>query len=181
MAVNSGPRRPADASEARRRHILAWMQEHCGPVRGGELARRLKVSRQCLVQDIAILRASGTEIVATPRGYHLPEIVPRAYRETLACKHPPSRTAEELTILVDHGVKVLDVIVEHPLYGEIRGPLMLESRSDVDDFLKQVRARKATLLSALTRGVHLHTIEAHRPEQISRAKTKLRERGFLLR
>jgi uncharacterized protein len=73
------------------------------------------------------------------------------------------------------------VIVEHPIYGEIRGPLMLESRSDVEDFLKQVRARKATLLSALTSGVHLHTVEAHRPEQIARAKSRLSERGFLLR
>jgi transcriptional regulator of NAD metabolism len=183
MAANSRSAKHAstDAGDERRRQILAWMQQNPGPVRGGELAKRFQVSRQCLVQDVAILRAAGTEIVATPRGYRLPQNAPLAYRETLACKHPPARTAEELTILVDHGVKILDVIVEHPIYGELRGPLLLESRADVQDFLQQVRQRKATLLSALTSGVHLHTVEAHRPDQVTRAKAKLRERGFLLR
>jgi transcriptional regulator of NAD metabolism len=181
LAAKTPAAKHLEAGDERRHSILAFLQEHRSPARGSELAKKFRVSRQCLVQDIAILRASGSKIVATPRGYHLPEIVPRAYRETLACKHPPGRTAEELTILVDHGVKILDVIVEHPIYGEIRGPLMLESRSDVEDFLKQVRARKATLLSALTSGVHLHTVEAHRPEQIARAKSRLSERGFLLR
>ena len=170
-----------DSGEERRHRIYAWMQQHPTPIRGSELAERFRVSRQCLVQDIAILRAAGTEIVATPRGYRLPDSSGRAYRETLACSHPAECTQEELQILVDHGVKVLDVIVEHPIYGELRGALMLESRSDVEDFMNRVRLQKATLLSALTRGVHLHTVEANRKDQIARAKSKLRERGFLLR
>jgi len=99
----------------------------------------------------------------------------------LACRHSPERTEEELEILVDHGVKVLDVIVEHPLYGELRGSLALESRADVRDFLTQVRASRAALLSSLTGGVHLHTVEASRPEMILRAKQRLRARGFLLK
>jgi len=157
------------------------MQRHPAPACGNELARRFHVSRQCVVQDIAILRAAGTDIVATPRGYRLPDSSRRAHREILACRHAPERTEEELHILVDHGVKVLDVIVEHPLYGELRGSLMIESRADVQDFLRQVRTRKASLLSSLTGGVHLHTIEANRAETIARAKAKLRERGFLLK
>jgi len=169
-----------DAGEQRRRGILAWMQHHGTPVRGGELANQFHVSRQCLVQDIAILRASGEHIIATPRGYHVPG-ESHAHRAIIACKHPPERTEEELQILVDHGVKVLDVIVEHPLYGELRGSLMLESRADVSDFLAQVRASHATLLSSLTDGVHLHTVEASRPELISRAKAELRARGILLK
>ena len=83
--------------------------------------------------------------------------------------------------MVDHGVKVLDVIVEHPLYGELRGSLMIESRADLQDFLKHVRSSHASLLSSLTGGVHLHTIEASRPEMISRAKAQLRARDFLLK
>src|SRR5271170_3437886 len=130
--------RPEDAGH-RRRRILAWMRSHGGPVRGGELAKHFRVSRQCLVQDVAILRAGGEEIVATPRGYRLPLEAPHAHRAILACKHAPERTKEELQTLVDHGVKVLDVIVEHPIYGELRGSLMLESRADVDDFLAQVK------------------------------------------
>jgi uncharacterized protein len=160
---------------------MAWMQAHRAPIRGGELARHFHVSRQCLVQDIAILRASGKEIVATPRGYLLPSVSRHAHREILACRHVPERTEEELQTLVDHGVKILDVIVEHPIYGELRGALMIESRADLQDFLAHVRASHASLLSSLTRGVHLHTVEASRPEMISRAKARLRARGFLLK
>ncbi|MGH9560291.1 MAG: transcription repressor NadR, partial [Terracidiphilus sp.] len=165
----------------RRRRIVDWMRSHGGPLSGAELAKRLRVSRQCLVQDIAILRAAGEEIVATPRGYRLPEAVTDRHRAVLACRHAPERTEEELQILVDNGVRVLDVIVEHPLYGELRGSLMIESRADVQDFLKQVKASHATLLSSLTGGVHLHTVEASRPEMISRARQQLREKGFLLK
>ncbi len=171
----------AETAQRRRQRILAWMREHGAPVRGGELAKRLRVSRQCLVQDVAILRASGEEILATPRGYRLPPRPNHVHRTILACRHAPERTEEELQILVDHGVKILDVIVEHPLYGELRGSLMIESRADVQDFLKQVNTTHATLLSSLTGGVHLHTVEASRPEMISRARARLRARGILLK
>jgi uncharacterized protein len=170
-----------DSAEQRRRGILKWMQAHGAPVHGGTLAKHFRVSRQCLVQDVAILRAGGEEILATPRGYRLADDSGRAHRAILACRHPPKRTREELEILVDHGVKVLDVIVEHPLYGELRGSLMIESRADVQDFLKQVAASRASLLSSLTGGVHLHTVEASRPEMIARARALLRQRGILLK
>jgi uncharacterized protein len=175
------PASPNDAGDERRRRIFAWMERRRGPVRGSELAKQFDVSRQCVVQDIAILRAGGAEILATPQGYRLPDQTKLAHREILACDHPANRTEEELHILVDHGVKILDVIVEHPLYGELRGSLMLESRADVQDFLQRMRAKKASLLSSLTGGVHLHTVEAHRAEMVTRAKAKLRERGFLLK
>jgi len=165
----------------RRRGILAWLRRHGGPIRGGELAKRFAVSRQCLVQDVAILRAGGERIEATPRGYRVPEAAKRRPQAILACRHASERTKEELDILVDHGVKVLDVIVEHPVYGELRGSLMLESRADVQDFLSQVSSSRASLLSSLTGGVHLHTVEAARPELIARAKARLRARGILLK
>jgi transcriptional regulator of NAD metabolism len=157
------------------------MRARRGPHSGSALARHFGVSRQCLVQDIAILRAAGAEILATPRGYQVPAHAAGACRAILASRHDPGRTEEELLILADHGVRVLDVIVEHPLYGELRGSLMLESRADVRDFIARVRAEKATLLSSLTEGVHLHTVEASRPELIERARAELRSRGFLLK
>jgi uncharacterized protein len=171
----------ADSGGKRRRKIVAWMKGHGGPIRGGELAQHFHVSRQCLVQDVAILRAAGEEIMATPRGYQLPKSDGRVHRGVLACQHEPARTEEELQTLVDFGVKVLDVVVEHPLYGELRGSLMIESRADVRDFMEQMRSSKASLLSSLTGGVHLHTVEASRPEAISRAKAELRKLGILLK
>src|SRR5579862_3639523 len=166
----------------RRRKLMDWLRARKGgPIAGGELARQFHVSRQCLVQDVAILRARGEEILSTPRGYRLPDAQPAAHRAIIACKHGPERTQEELNILVDHGVKVIDVVVEHALYGELRGSLMIESRTDVVDFLRRWRRAGATLLSALTGGVHLHTLEASRPEMITRAKAQLLQRGILLK
>jgi len=172
---------PAAPGDERRRRILKWLESHRSPVPGDELAHHFGVSRQSLVQDIAILRAGGKEILATPRGYCLPEGPAHAHQAVLACRHAPEQTEEELFIFVDNGVKVLDVIVEHPLYGEMRGSLMIESRADVQDFMKHVRASRAQLLSSLTDGVHLHTVEASRNEMITRAKAQLRARGFLLK
>ncbi len=182
-AIPSADARPSrlDSGDKRRRRILAWLGTQRGPAQGGELARHFRVSRQCVVQDIAILRAAGNEILATPQGYRLPQQSSRAFRAILACRHAPERTEEELQILVDHGVRILDVLVEHPVYGELRGSLMIESRADLQDFLGNIRSTKAALLSSLTQGVHLHTVEASREEMISRAKSKLRARGFLLK
>jgi hypothetical protein len=170
-----------DAGEQRRRRIVEWIRSRKGPVQGGDIATHFHVSRQCVVQDVAILRASGTDILATPQGYRLPESASQAVRAILACRHDPQRTEEELQILVDHGVHILDVIVEHPLYGELRGPLMIRSRVDLLDFLKTVKSTKAMLLLSLTGGVHLHTVEAAREDLIERAKVQLRARGFLLK
>jgi uncharacterized protein len=177
----AGDKRATGAAK-RRRRMLEWMRARRAPVPGTELARHLHVSRQCVVQDIAILRASRNDILSTPQGYRLPSTqAPSAHRAVIACQHGPERTREELQILVDHGVRVIDVVVEHPLYGELRGSLMIESRADVEEFLRRWRGTKATLLSSLTHGVHLHTIEANKPEMIERAKAQLRARGFLLR
>src|SRR5580700_7256185 len=170
-----------DSAGRRRRDIVAWMRQHEAPIRGDELARHFRVSRQSVVLDVAILRAGGERIVGTPRGYRLPDESPDLNRAILACRHAADQTEEELQILVDNGVKVRDVIVEHPLYGELRGSLMIESRADIQDFLVRARASHAALLSSLTSGVHLHTVEASRPEMIARAKTRLRARGFLLK
>jgi len=186
LATKNGSRngkRPAsrDAAGAKRRQrLMEWMRAQAKPVPGSVLARHLHVSRQCLVQDIAILRAAGEEILSAPQGYRLPKVDAAQHRAIVACKHPPERTEEELQVFVDHGVRVLDVVVEHPLYGELRGALMIESRADVEDFLEKWRREKAALLSSLTGGVHLHTVEAHKPEMIERAKAQLRERGILL-
>lgn len=180
-ARRTAPLAASDHGSERRLRILGWIRDRRAPVCGGELARRFRVSRQCVVQDIAILRASGEEILATPRGYRLPQPAASVQRTIIACRHDPERTEEELNILVDHGVKVLDVIVEHPLYGELRGALMLETRADVQDFLARAQETHASLLSSLTAGVHLHTLEAARSELVDRAKSELRNRGFLLK
>ena len=39
------------------------------PVTGSTLAKDFNVTRQVIVQDMAILRAEGKDIIATPQGY----------------------------------------------------------------------------------------------------------------
>lgn len=166
-------------SSSRREQILDLLRTSARPITGSELAQHLSVSRQVIVQDVAILRAAGAEIIATPQGYVLAR-PRREHRAVLAVRHARDETERELMALVDAGVFVLDVVVEHPLYGELRGNLMLGSRADVTAWVARWQATHAELLSALTRGVHLHTVEAMSPAAIERAREALRALGFLL-
>ncbi len=165
----------------RRQKILNMLSRRNGTLTGSELARRLSVSRQIIVQDIALLRAEGNPILATPQGYLLqsePRITTK--RTVLAVRHTPPQTGQELSLLVSHGLTVVDVIVEHPLYGELRGNLMLRSLSDVERFVARVDKGQTSLLSSLTKGLHLHTVEYHRASDLTRAQADLVQQGFLV-
>ena len=164
----------------RKDRILQHLRQAGRPVTGSELARVMGVSRQVIVQDIAILRAQGKEILATPQGYLWRQTREDRQRAVLPVVHPFEKTATELTTLVDHGLKVLDVIVEHPIYGELRGLLMLECRRDVERFLSRAAETNAALLSSLTGGVHLHTVEYSREEDLEAARQALAREGILL-
>jgi transcriptional regulator of NAD metabolism len=153
-------------------------------VAGGELARLLGVSRQVVVQDIAVLRAAGASVVPSPRGYRweAEEKTPAnaRLRARVAVRHRPDETLVELLALVDSGVRVLDVIVEHPLYGELRGTLDLATRAEVETWNRARERHGASVLSALTGGVHLHTLEAAEPLALATARERLHGLGFLL-
>lgn len=167
-------------TKERRQKILELLDNNL-PQKGTDLAAALGVSRQVIVQDIAVLRAAGVNILATPQGYLLPgqEI---SCRRTLACRHDLAGLEQELLLIVDHGGKVIDVIVEHPLYGEIRGYLMLSSRYEVQKFVTDLKASDARPLYTLTgNGVHLHTVEASRQELLDTIEDRLARAGFLLK
>lgn len=162
--------------EQRREALLKLLHEADGPVSAAVLADRLGVSRQIIVGDVALLRAAGEEIAATPRGY-VSTHETCALRRTVACIHSEEQTGEELRIFVDHGCIVQDVIVEHPVYGQLTGALHLRSRFDVDEFLR--RSAGSAPLSSLTDGLHLHTLLCPDEATFDRVKAQLRERGFL--
>ena len=56
-------------AEERRQAIRELLQNSKQPVSASVLAARFAVSRQIIVGDIALLRAAGADISATPRGY----------------------------------------------------------------------------------------------------------------
>lgn len=166
--------------DKRRQQILVMLQNSLVPLTGAELARSLNVSRQVIVQDIALLRASGNDIIATPQGYLLTGKGEERVSQTFACRHNPDQIEEELCIIIDNGGRVLDVIVEHPVYGQLTGLLMLSSRLDLAKFLEKLRSSKAEPLSVLTQGIHLHTVEAPDKEHLEIIAGELARAGFLV-
>lgn len=162
--------------EERRSALMDILRASVGPVSATALAEHLGVSRQIIVGDVALLRAGGENIAATPRGY----ICTRetcALRRTVACSHSAEQTGDELRIFVDNGCTVVEVIVEHPVYGQLVGALDLRSRYDVEEFLR--RSAGAAPLSSLTEGLHLHTLLCPDDAALARVKNQLREKGFL--
>lgn len=165
----------------RREGILSLLAKSRKPVTGSYLARHFGVSRQVIVQDIALLRARGLDIMATAQGYIFGQARNRStVTRRIACCHTPEETRAELLAIVQGGCRVVDVIVEHPLYGEIRGLLLLETEADVEEFIERYKNQEAQLLSTLTGGVHLHTIEADAPAVFAKVEGRLRDLGLLL-
>ena len=164
---------------SRRQAILDRLRPADRPVSASALAAGLNVSRQIIVGDIALLRAGGAEISATPRGYVLPRATDGITR-TIACRHTLAQTGQELDILVDNGCTVLDVIVEHPVYGQLTGQLQISSRYDVEQFLARIRDSDAAPLSMLTGGLHLHTLCCPNEDAYTRACAALKAAGLLL-
>src|SRR5699024_1534193 len=134
--------------EDRRTQILSWLKESDEPLTGTEIAEQTNVSRQVIVQDVSLLKARGEPIIATSRGYIFFEEPKQkqSVQRIIAVDHPPEETKEELYILVDHGIFVKNVMVDHPIYGDLEGSLMIQSRRDVDKFLQELQRKNASLL-----------------------------------
>ena len=90
------------------------------------------------------------------------------------------QTEEELNILVDQGVTVKDVKIEHPVYGDLTASILVSNRKEVKQFMKKVRSTNASYLSELTSGIHLHTITASTQEALIDAEEALRKAHFLI-
>ena len=163
------------ASE-RRQQIARLLSASQAPISATTLSQELGVSRQIIVGDIALLRAAGQEITATARGYVIP--AQNDLLRRIACIHSAEETRDELDAMVDCGCTVVDVIVEHPVYGQLTAPLHLSSRLDVDQFMKRMDG--AAPLSQLTGGVHLHTLSCPDETAYEHLLQLLRQRGFLV-
>lgn len=162
----------------RKEMILARLSDCDQPISASAFAKELGVSRQIIVGDIALLRALGSDIVATPRGYILESSSSGKY--TIACRHSKEQLLDELYAVVDSGCGFIDVIVEHGIYGQIVGQLHIFSRSDADNFVAKMADQKAEPLCTITGDLHLHTLSCPSAEHFEAAKDKLREKGYLV-
>ena len=167
-------------AKERRSAILTRLRHENGPVSATALAKEHGVSRQIIVGDIALLRAGGEPISATPRGYLL-DRENAGELHTVAVRHTTQEMERELQICVDNGCTVLDVVVEHPVYGQLVGQLQLSSRYDVEQFLNRSRSGAARPLSDLTGGIHLHRLLCPDEAAYRRVCRQLDEAGLLLK
>jgi len=165
----------------RRERLIALLQQADTPISGTELAKQLGVSRQVIVQDIALLRAINKNILSTNKGYllHVPERGKDCVKRSFAVSHTKEQIQDELYTIVDYGGKVLDVVVEHDIYGQIMVDLILCNRLDVDEFVERIENSKSRPLKVLTDGEHWHTVEATSEKALDKIEEKLRERGYL--
>ncbi|WP_408007068.1 transcription repressor NadR [Pseudalkalibacillus sp. A8] len=168
--------------EERRDLLLQWLKQSASPLTGSYLAKKTNVSRQVIVQDISLLKARNEPIMATAHGYLYFQTVPsnKKYSRIIACQHSSEETIDELNTIVDFGVTVKDVTIEHPVYGDLTGAIMLKNRHDVEQFKNKVQETNASYLLELTDGVHLHTIEADSEVQLDQVCLALENKGYLL-
>ena len=164
----------------RKEKIIEEIKKSDKPISASTLAKKLGVSRQIIVGDVALIRASGTNIIATPRGYIL-DSKQQNQTYTIAVNHSQEQVADELYTIVDLGGCAIDVIVDHPVYGQLTGKLHLSSRYDVDQFIKKVNNNQAKPLSQLTDGLHLHTIQCPNEDTYQRIVSALDEKGYLFK
>ena len=134
---------------------MQQLKESTTPLTGSELAVKANVSRQIIVGDITILKAKSEPIIATSQGYlYLKQnaILP-TFERTVACRHSPEDTEKELNLLVDHGVTVKDVRVEHPVYGDLTASIMVSNRQEVKQFMDKIKTTKASAFSRADRRI----------------------------
>ena len=162
----------------RREEIVNTIQNSTIPVSGKELAARFEVSRQVIVQDIALIRAAGYDIISTNRGYILnaPNLVERVFK----VNHTDEQLEDELCAIVDFGGKIKNVMVNHKVYGKMEATLNINSRRKVKEFMEDIESGKSSPLKNITSNYHYHKVEADSEETLDMIEDVLRKKGYLV-
>lgn len=161
----------------RRKLLLSMMRNTDVPLSGGTLGKETGVSRQVVVQDIALLRTQGYPIISTARGYFLDE--PKLATRIFKVCHTDEQVQDELTTIVDLGGCVVNVMVNHRAYGKLDAPLNIKNRRDVQVFVNDLRTGKSTPLLNVTSGYHFHKVSAESEEILDEIEDALSKKNFL--
>ena len=168
--------------EERRSKILKLLKEQDVPLSGTALAGEFHVSRQVIVQDIALMRAESHDILSTNRGYlyRREEHATALPKRVFSVRHNTEQVLDEFMTVIDLGGKVLDVVVEHELYGQIRVDLLIDNARDAQDFYKKLLHSKDNPLKILTDDCHYHTVAAPSEKLLDLIQQELLSKGYLL-
>lgn len=164
----------------RRSEILRMLKGSEESISAAKLAGLFGVTRQIIVSDIALLRANGNKIIAARQGYYM-EKDPAQQTEAILCRHNAERVLDEFYAVTDHGGTVVNVIVEHPIYGQLSAELNIASRYDAQEFVQKVKASMASQLCDLTGGLHIHMIRVPSKQAYERIVRELDAAGILVR
>ncbi|KIL46123.1 transcription repressor NadR [Jeotgalibacillus campisalis] len=169
--------------EIRRQKILDTLKNSQSPITGGELASSTNVSRQVIVSDITLLKAKQEPILATSQGYLFMPQQPQNAKvaKTIVCRHTPEQSEEEMMMIVQGGASIINVSIEHPVYGDLTASMMLHTVTDVKNFMNKINSTDASFLSQLTDGIHLHEIEAESEAILHKIEDTLDEAGILVK
>lgn len=167
--------------EERRMKILSKLQEADTPLSGTALAKIFHVSRQIIVQDIALMRAENNGILSTNKGYLLrsKKSENTQPKRVFFVKHDTEQVLDEFRTIIELGGKVLDVAVEHELYGQICVDLLIETEADAVDFHEKMSACRDNPLKVLTDDCHYHTVCAPSERLLDLIEEDLRRKGYL--
>lgn len=163
--------------EERRKMIIDYLLESELPLSGSKLAKLLDVSRQVIVQDIALLRAKQHNILSTNTGYLLERV--QKPQRIFHVIHKDDCTLDELYTIVDLGGYVIDVHVLHRVYGNLSVPLNIKSRKDAKKLVDDINSGTCSLLKKLTQDEHFHIVEAGSTEDFDLIENKLRQKGYI--
>ena len=144
--------------QERREEILRMLDRSEGCISASNFAERFGVTRQVIVSDIALLRANGHHILATRRGYRLERTPLEGELRNVVCRHRSDQVLEEFYAVVDNGGSVVNVIVEHPIYGQLCADLNVISRYDAQEFVRRQQSANASQLCDLTGGLNIHML-----------------------
>ena len=149
---------------------------------GTALAKVFGVSRQVIVQDIALMRAERYDIMSTNKGYlYRNAAIESAFpKRVFYVKHDTQQVQEEFLIITELGGSILDVAVEHELYGQIRVDLLIESSQDALEFVQKLAICRDNPLKLLTDDCHYHTVSAPSEKLLDLMEAELKQKGFLL-
>lgn len=162
----------------RRTKIVELIQNSEKPLSGTALAKQCDVSRQVIVQDIALIRASGYDIISTNRGYIIQESLVR--ERVFKVNHTDEQLEEELYSIIDLGGTVVNVMVNHRVYGHMEAELRINSRRKVEAFMEDIRSGKSSPLKNITSNYHYHKVAADSEETLDLIEEALRQKHFLV-
>lgn len=166
--------------DERRKNILTLIKQNETPISGSAIAKQMGVSRQVIVQDIALLRANKHDIVSTNRGYIINTIKEdELFKKVFKVSHDDEQIRDELSCIINLSGKVLDVFVDHEVYGKISVDLNIFNNQDIDDFVLQMEDNQVTPLKNITKNYHYHTIQAPSTKLLELIEVELKEKGFL--